>query len=215
MPKLHNYAFIDSQNLNLGVKTDVIYKNNKVYSGWQLDYLKFRKFLKDKYRVEQAFLFIGNLTGQESLYAYLQRCGYILILKPTTSFKDKKGNITVKGNVDTDLVLYACAKEINNYDKAVIVSGDGDFLSLYEYLEQQNKLYKILVPNKYKYSQLLTKYASYIDFVSPSKLKLAKNNPTKKTSIILQDAHYKVTRHGDSKNISHKAQKLKVKKPKK
>lgn len=166
------YAFIDSQNLNLGVSHDIVHQSKKLYTGWPLDYAKFRRYLKDKFRVEIAFLFIGNLPGNEGLYEYLQRVGYVLILKPTTSFKDGSGKVVVKGNVDTDMVLYASAKEINNYHKAVIVSGDGDFLSLYDYLDEKGKLSRIIVPNKKRYSQLLTKYAHYFDFVSVNKAKL-------------------------------------------
>ncbi len=166
------YAFIDSQNLNMGVGEDITRHGRKVYTGWKLDFEKFRRFLKDKYKVEEAFLFIGNLPGNEGLYAYLQRAGYVVVLKPTTSFKDGEGKTKVKGNVDTDLVLYAAAREIDNYDKAVIVSGDGDFLSLYEYLYEKEKLGTILIPNKVNYSQLLNKYPTYFDFVSVNKKKL-------------------------------------------
>jgi hypothetical protein len=48
------YAFIDSQNLNLGTSKDIIRNRKKIYDGWKLDYKKFRKYLKDKYRVEKA-----------------------------------------------------------------------------------------------------------------------------------------------------------------
>jgi NYN domain len=171
---LTTYAFIDSQNLNLGVSHSITHNGKTVYTGWPLDFAKFRRYLKDKFKVETAFLFIGNLPGNEGLYAYLQRVGYVVILKPTTSFKDSRGVVTVKGNVDTDIVLYAAAKEIANYDKAVIVSGDGDFLSLYEYLEGLGKLGRIVIPNKKRYSQLLTKYATHFDFVSVNKAKLEK-----------------------------------------
>ncbi len=173
---LTTYAFIDSQNLNLGVSHDIMHQGKKIYSGWHLDYAKFRRYLTDKFRVETAFLFIGNLPGNEGLYEYLQRVGYVLILKPTTSFKDGSGKVIVKGNVDTDMVLYAAAKEIDNYHKAVIVSGDGDFLSLYDYLDEKGKLSRIIVPNKKRYSQLLTKYAHYFDFVSVNKAKLEKQD---------------------------------------
>jgi len=109
------FAFIDSQNLNMGVSCDVKRGGKKVYSGWKLDFKKFRTYLKDKHKVDTAFLFIGNLSGNEGLYEYLQRAGYVLILKPTTSYKDGDGKMKVKGNVDTDLVLYAAAREVNNY----------------------------------------------------------------------------------------------------
>lgn len=200
------YAFIDSQNLNMGVGSDVYRNGRKIYSGWKLDFQRFRRYLKDKHRVDEAFLFIGNLPGQEGLYAQLQRWGYVLVLKPTTTYKDEAGKTKVKGNVDTDIVLYAAAQEIDNYDKAVIVTGDGDFLSLCEYLEDQGKLGTIVVPNKLNYSQLLKKFIDKFDYVSVNKRKLVY---TKKTSIDLSDAHDKVTRHGDKSNIAKKPARVK------
>ena len=110
------FAFIDSQNLNLGVQSQ----------GWKLDYKKFRLYLKNKYNVQQAFIFIGLVTGNDELYKQLQRAGFILIFKPTVRYFEN-GKQTVKGNVDAELVLHAAAIEYENYDKAIIVSGDGDF----------------------------------------------------------------------------------------
>ena len=106
------YAFIDSQNLHLGVKSQ----------GWDLDWRKFRQYLRNKYNVVRAYVFIGQLAGNESLYTYLQECGYILVFKPTLELSDG----TVKGNVDAELVLHTMI-HFNNYDKAIIVTGDGDF----------------------------------------------------------------------------------------
>lgn len=182
-PRVKNYAFIDSQNLNMGVSSNVLHKGKKIYHGWKLDYKKFRIFMRDKYHVENAYLFIGHLPGQEALYTYLQECGYILVLKPTTTYTDTAGEIRVKGNVDTDLVLYAAAKVFNDYDKAVIVTGDGDFLSLCEYLVAEDKLLKIVIPNKKKYSQLLNKFSDYFDFVSVNKKKLEKTSVHKKRRV--------------------------------
>ncbi len=65
------YAFIDSQNLNLGVRSQ----------GWQLDWRKFRQYLRNKYNVSQAYLFIGQVAGNESLYTFLQKAGFLLIFK--------------------------------------------------------------------------------------------------------------------------------------
>ena len=167
--KYNNYAFIDSQNLNIGVASDILRNGEIVYSGWQLDYAKFRKFLTDRYRVTGAFLFIGNLPGNEALYTSLQRQGYILVLKPTMTYRDKGGSLRVKGNVDTDIVLYAAAIEFHNYDKAVIVTGDGDFLSLCDFLNGHDKLAQILIPNKKRYSHLFTKHTGKLDFVSTNR----------------------------------------------
>ena len=144
--KQENFAFIDSQNLNLGVRSQ----------GWQLDFRKFRQYLRNKYNVTNAYLFIGYKAGNEALYTSLQQRGYVVILKPTMELPDK----TVKGNVDAELVLHTMI-QYPNYDKAIIVSGDGDFHCLVEYLEQQGKLLLILAPNRH-YSGLLRKYNNYI-----------------------------------------------------
>jgi len=154
------YAFIDSQNLNLGVKS----------AGWTLDFRKFRLYLKNKYGVEKTYLFIGQMAGQESLYDRLQNMGYHLIFKPTTEYK-VDGNVVVKGNVDAELVLYAAAKVIDDYDKAIIVTGDGDFYCLVEYLKEQDKLLHVLVPND-RFSKLLRKFTKDIVRINPLRQKL-------------------------------------------
>ncbi len=94
------------------------------------------------------------------MYRSLQEAGYILIFKPTMPFNDN-GVKSTKGNVDAELVLYASAITYANYDQAIIVSGDGDFLCLVEYLDDQDKLLKILAPNT-KFSSLLRKYSNKI-----------------------------------------------------
>jgi len=157
----NNYAFIDSQNLNLGVKSQ----------GWDLDFSRFRQFLKDKYGVEKAYLFIGFVPGNQMLYTELQKAGYICIFKPTLEIKEN-GKIRVKGNVDAELVLHAMI-EYPNYQKAVIVSGDGDFYCLIEYLVKQNKLRKIIVPNT-RFSSLLRKFSNFIVNIQLFKEKLTK-----------------------------------------
>lgn len=154
------YAFIDSQNLNLGVKDQ----------GWTLDFSRFRVYLKDKFQVKKAFLFIGYVLGNESLYTDLQKAGYIVIFKPTLAIK-KGRKIVIKGNVDAELVLHTMI-EYKNYDKAVIVTGDGDFRCLLEYLEEKNKLERLIVPNQKKYSSLLLSFKKYMFFMNPMENKL-------------------------------------------
>lgn len=155
------YAFIDSQNLNLGVRSQ----------GWILDFAKFRIFLKDKYKVEKAYLFIGYVHGNQPLHTSLQEAGYICIFKPTLSIKENN-TVKIKGNVDAELVLHTMIHYLN-YDKAIIVSGDGDFYCLVEYLDQKNKLKKIIVPNAH-FSSLLRKFNSFIVNVRLFKKKITR-----------------------------------------
>lgn len=159
------YAFIDSQNLNIGIQK----------LGWKMNWLKFRAFLTEKYGVDRAYMFIGYVPEFEDMYEKLHDSGYSIVLKPTFDmsrprpeqaeehFTEEKQEEKkpVKGNIDAELVLHAMIN-IQNYDKAVIVSGDGDFYCLVEYLANQNKLLKILAPNR-QYSSLLREYNDYID----------------------------------------------------
>lgn len=135
-----NYAFIDSQNLNLAIRD----------LGWRLDFARFRVYLTEHYGVIKAFLFIGYIEGNNDLYKSLQEAGFICIFKPTLKYHDG----TTKGNCDAELVLQAMI-EFPHYEKAVIVTGDGDFHCLVKYLTEQSKLKAILIPNRNKFSALL------------------------------------------------------------
>jgi len=59
----NNYAFIDSQNIHLGFQR----------LGWKLDWCRFRVYLREKYGVGTAYLFIGYLPENQELYRSLQR----------------------------------------------------------------------------------------------------------------------------------------------
>ena len=142
--KENNFAFIDSQNLNLGIQS----------LGWALDFNKFRTYLKEKYNITTAYLFIGYVQENQDLYASLQKYGYVLIFKPV--LPNKEGG--VKGNVDADLVLQVMI-EHGNYDKAVIVSSDGDFYSLVKYLYERDKLKVVMSSYLKTCSTLLKKSA--------------------------------------------------------
>ncbi len=163
--KLANYAFIDSQNLNLGTQK----------MGWKMDWKKFREWLRTEYNVEKAFMFIGYMPDYEKLYDQLHSQGYLVVLKPTLemfhdteqeaekakeSGKPEKEKVAPKGNIDADLVLHVM-KEYRNYDKAIIVSGDGDFYTMLEHLDQKGKLLHLLTPN-WQYSSLLKPFEKYI-----------------------------------------------------
>ena len=163
------YAFIDSQNLNLGTNKDLFDKSGKrIYTGWKLDFQKFRKYLKDKFRVSKALLFIGYIAENKLLYDQLKSSGYILVFKPTT--KDSGGK--PKGNVDAELVLHAAAIEFPNYDQAVIVAGDGDYRCLHEFLILKQKLRAIIIPNRKSESSLLKPFQKYKTFIIYDKNKL-------------------------------------------
>ena len=155
------YAFIDSQNLNLGTSKDIYKQKKLIYQGWKLDFGKFRRYLKDKFHISKAFLFIGYIKQNAKLYKRLKSYGYQLVFKPTV--KDNQGK--PKGNVDAELVLHTAAIQFTKYDSAVIVSGDGDFYCLHEFLLKKKKLLRIIIPNENSESSLLKPFQRYKTFL--------------------------------------------------
>ena len=159
--KKNNYAFIDGQNLYLAIKG----------LGWKLDYKRFRVYLEEKYGVGKAYMFMGFLPTNQELYSFLQTVGFILIFKPI--LKDGEGFI--KGNCDAELVLQTMI-DFDDYNKAIIVTGDGDFYCLVKHLDNNNKLLKVLAPSVRNCSDLLTRVAGKkISLVSDLKKKLEYN----------------------------------------
>ena len=164
------YAFIDSQNLNLGTSKDIIRNKRKIYTGWKLDMKKFRIYLADKFRVSKAFLFLGYIPENNNMYKLFKEFGYELVFKPTVKDADGKA----KGNVDAEIVLHSARLEYDLYDRGLFVSGDGDFLCLYKFLSQQKKLKNIIIPNKHNASSLLKKFDKYKILLYSEKDKLVR-----------------------------------------
>jgi uncharacterized LabA/DUF88 family protein len=153
-----NFAFIDGQNLNLGIRD----------LGWRVDWRRFRVRLDEHYRVIRAFYFIGYVSENQSLYTRLQNAGYTLVFKEVTYHRDGKP----KGNVDAELVLQAMI-EYPHYERAVIVTGDGDFGCLVRYLYELQKLERVLSPNRKQCSALLKRAArERLDFLEDARRKI-------------------------------------------
>jgi len=140
-----NYAFIDGQNLYLGTKE----------SGFDLEYGKFRIYLREKYKIERAYIFIGYIEKNKDLYDSLQDQGYILKFKPV--LPAKKG-LKQKGDVDADMA-FNIMKYYKEYYGAVLITSDGDFDTIVAYLRKKKKLTAVISPSKEKCSSLLQKAA--------------------------------------------------------
>lgn len=145
------YAFIDGANLHKGVADQ----------GWAVNYRRFRMWLFEKLKVQKAFLFIGLVPGNSRLYTSLQEAGFILIFKPTVSDIDGK----VKGNCDADMVLNMVSGAYEKkFDKAVLVTSDGDFYSTVEFLQKRKMLTRIVSPSL-KCSILLKRTNASITYI--------------------------------------------------
>lgn len=155
--KENNYAYIDGANLHKGVEN----------LGWRLDYKRFRVWLKDKYGVSQAYLFIGLIPKNKDLYTKLQEAGFTLVFKEVVY--DSEGR--VKGNCDADLVLKATRDAYENtFSKAILVSSDGDYSGLVKFLQEKDKFLSIISPAvAKKCSILLKRTAAKIAYLNDQK----------------------------------------------
>lgn len=144
-----NFAFIDGQNLYMGTAM-------RTEDPWKIDLGRFRVYLREKYNVGKAFYFLGYLNEDNNgLYEVIQGAGFILMFREHSSLMLGKK----KGNVDTDIVFQIMKKIYLQEDFAniVLVSGDGDYKQLVDFLIEQERLEKILFPDRKRASSLYNK----------------------------------------------------------
>jgi uncharacterized LabA/DUF88 family protein len=136
-----------------------------VQNDWKIDHNKFRIYLKDKYNVENAYYFLGYYSESElNLYKKLESAGFVLVFKKHGKFLSSRK----KGNVDIDIVFHIMKNLVENvsFDRVILVSGDGDYFGLVNYLIEKNRFYKILLPNKDTVSSLYKTLGSeYYDYL--------------------------------------------------
>lgn len=144
---VRNIAYIDGQNLYMGT--------TQREPEWQVDLARFRVYLEKKYHVVRAYYYLGYVeTGSvyDRLYEEIQRAGFILVFREHNSAMLGKK----KGNVDTDIV-FSIMKRLylrEEFDKVVLVSGDGDYKMLVDFLIEEGRLEKVLFP-KQRYASSL------------------------------------------------------------
>jgi len=151
--ELVNVAYIDNTNLHKGVEAE----------GFVIDYKKFRTYLQEKHAVKTAYIFIGYVPGNEDRYRRFQEFGYTLIFKPT--IPDGAGKI--KGNCDAELVLQTVQDYYEQkFTKMIVVSSDGDFGCLIQFLQDKGCLETVLSPRSAgKCSALIKRLSSKITFL--------------------------------------------------
>lgn len=156
--QIDNLAFIDGQNLHMGTTLSD--------NPWKINLGKFKIYLEKKYGVKEAYYFLGYVQEiNQEIYSEIQKAGFILVFKQhNPAMLGKK-----KGNVDTDIVFEIMKKiyKRKDFDKIVLVSGDGDYKLLVDFLIEEDKFKKILFPNRqYRsslYKKLSNNYFVYLD----------------------------------------------------
>lgn len=153
---MRNIAFIDGQNLYIGT-------SKREIDPWKIDLARFRVYLGQKYEVTKAYYFLGYVQeANQELYEEIQNAGFVLIFREhNPAMIGKK-----KGNVDSDVIFHIMKKmyKREEFKKIVLVSGDGDYKLVVDFLIEENKFAKILFPDRKRASSLYKKLgAPYFD----------------------------------------------------
>ncbi len=147
--------------INIYIDGNNLYRSAKKL-GFDIDYKKFRGWLRQKYGVSNVYLFIGLVPERVKFYEHLQSCGYVLIFKQTVSVGEK-----IKGNCDAELVLKTVSDlYTKSFSKCILITGDGDFGCLVEFLKENNAIERILSPDENKCSFLLRNKNVEITFLN-------------------------------------------------
>jgi len=149
------------KKVNIYIDGNNLYRSAKEL-GFVIDYKKFRGWLRQKYDTDKVYLFIGLVPERVKFYEYLQECGFILIFKQTVSVGG-----TIKGNCDAELVLKTVSDfYTKSFDSCILITGDGDFGCLVEFLEENKSLGLVISPDKNKCSILLRNKNTEITFLN-------------------------------------------------
>jgi uncharacterized LabA/DUF88 family protein len=132
-PTERTALFIDGANLYSAAKA----------LGFDIDYKRLLTLFRTKGQMVRALYYTALPEDQEyssirPLIDWLDYNGYTMVTKPTKEFTDASGRRKVKGNMDIELAVDAM-ELADNLDHLVVFSGDGDFRSLVEALQQKGK----------------------------------------------------------------------------
>ena len=147
--------------INIYIDGNNLYRSAKEL-GFEIDYKKFRGWLRQKYNPASVYLFIGLVPERVKFYEHLQSCGYILVFKQTISIGEK-----IKGNCDAELVLKTTSDFYEkSFSSCILITGDGDFGCLVEFLREKKSIESVIAPDKKKCSILLKNKNIEITFLN-------------------------------------------------
>ena len=153
---INNAAFIDRINLHL------TYDN----MDWKMDHEKLRIYLRKKHNVITAYYFIGRIEKNRRIYEDLETYGYEMKFREVSEYFTK-GSICphckkiiksdwvkTKCDCDADITL-RIIDDMEKYDRAILITSDGDFDNVIRKLIRVDKLKLILAPCRKGCSRLL------------------------------------------------------------
>ncbi len=151
------FAYIDESNLFLSFKL----------INTRISYRKLSIFLKEKYKVDKAFIFVGYIHKNDYVYSKMVDAGFTVMYKEVTDFK---------GNCDCELVLQVTRDHYESrFTEAIIVTGDGDFACLVRFLNEKKVLARVIAPRASRCSIFLKRVTNHITFLEDSVHLLVQN----------------------------------------
>lgn len=120
------YGFVDASNIIYGAKAE----------GWFIDQKKLFDYIKRKFKTRKIFFYFGKddkNNKQTKFLKKLESFGYTLRVKQIKRYGKRQ-----KANCDVDLTMDMLLLK-DKYERAVVLTGDGDFFPLFEYLKKQGK----------------------------------------------------------------------------
>ena len=120
-------------------------KNQSVHIGNLSAHLNSK--LKNFMGTEKDLIKLNKNYKRTKFFLKLESFGYSMILKPIKTYKNKGGLINKKADCDVDLVMKVI-ENIDYYNRAIVLSGDLDFLPLYKFLKNKSRGVKVLAHSK-------------------------------------------------------------------
>jgi uncharacterized LabA/DUF88 family protein len=162
----NNFAFIDGQNLRFSAKK----------AGLSVNYGALVSYLRERHDVRLVYIADCYYKSRKPFYKATEAAGVIFCFR--RPFRDL--SMEWKANVDVDLTI-AVLDRIDRYNQAVLITGDGDFMSLIRYLDNRNKFRMLIGPDPANTSHLLTweckKRLEFLTRIEGVLTKIGKNQP--------------------------------------
>lgn len=126
--------FIDGSNLYAAIRS----------LGFDFDYKKLLEYFRKRCRLIRAYYYTALGDDQDyspirPLVDWLAYNGYTVITKPIKEYVDPvTGHRRTKGNMDIEIAV-GMLSMASHYDHVALFSGDGDFRSMVEAIQQLGK----------------------------------------------------------------------------
>lgn len=164
------YVFIDASNIWQAQKA----------KGKMFDYEKLKTFLKKEFKATSIKIFYYtaypaegtrdyNLSEKHKFFTYLKKGLEFIVrkkeLKRIIIHNDEGDSIQEKGNMDVEMTI-DIIHNVNNYETAILFTGDSDFLAVVSYLRNLNKEVYIFSSKNNISQELLTGGDGYFDVLN-------------------------------------------------